>query len=160
MADRCIKARFHRIGEPNANIAVESDGTALGMIAVSVRIVSRQCDIGVAPGCRKASRGLPSDRRETPAIQPEFETWRGAACGCHGINRSTQRRAAHTERIGAAIYFDPLEHLRVKFLEVAIVVRKVDGNAILQQRNRSEEHTSELQSLMRISYAVFCLKKK
>src|SRR3546814_6499120 len=27
-------------------------------------------------------------------------------------------------------------------------------------RNRSEEHTSELQSLMRISYAVFCLKKK
>src|SRR3546814_6655159 len=30
----------------------------------------------------------------------------------------------------------------------------------VQIRNRSEEHTSELQSLMRISYAVFCLKKK
>src|SRR3546814_3264231 len=30
----------------------------------------------------------------------------------------------------------------------------------LQFRLRSEEHTSELQSLMRISYAVFCLKKK
>src|SRR3546814_1280946 len=29
-----------------------------------------------------------------------------------------------------------------------------------QDRQRSEEHTSELQSLMRISYAVFCLKKK
>src|SRR3546814_9378082 len=29
-----------------------------------------------------------------------------------------------------------------------------------QPRVRSEEHTSELQSLMRISYAVFCLKKK
>src|SRR3546814_5873036 len=29
-----------------------------------------------------------------------------------------------------------------------------------QASNRSEEHTSELQSLMRISYAVFCLKKK
>src|SRR3546814_10947340 len=28
------------------------------------------------------------------------------------------------------------------------------------RRGRSEEHTSELQSLMRISYAVFCLKKK
>src|SRR3546814_5196805 len=28
------------------------------------------------------------------------------------------------------------------------------------ERMRSEEHTSELQSLMRISYAVFCLKKK
>src|SRR3546814_1894780 len=30
----------------------------------------------------------------------------------------------------------------------------------LHQPARSEEHTSELQSLMRISYAVFCLKKK
>src|SRR3546814_1058226 len=30
----------------------------------------------------------------------------------------------------------------------------------LNERHRSEEHTSELQSLMRISYAVFCLKKK
>src|SRR3546814_10056340 len=29
-----------------------------------------------------------------------------------------------------------------------------------EYRRRSEEHTSELQSLMRISYAVFCLKKK
>src|SRR3546814_5493581 len=29
-----------------------------------------------------------------------------------------------------------------------------------RQAGRSEEHTSELQSLMRISYAVFCLKKK
>src|SRR3546814_6079579 len=29
-----------------------------------------------------------------------------------------------------------------------------------EQQRRSEEHTSELQSLMRISYAVFCLKKK
>src|SRR3546814_7465558 len=33
----------------------------------------------------------------------------------------------------------------------------IDSNATVQ---RSEEHTSELQSLMRISYAVFCLKKK
>src|SRR3546814_4436709 len=31
---------------------------------------------------------------------------------------------------------------------------------IVKLRTRSEEHTSELQSLMRISYAVFCLKKK
>src|SRR3546814_7096945 len=34
----------------------------------------------------------------------------------------------------------------------------VDG--VRHVSNRSEEHTSELQSLMRISYAVFCLKKK
>src|SRR3546814_5532448 len=38
---------------------------------------------------------------------------------------------------------------------VGEVVRIADGKA-----RRSEEHTSELQSLMRISYAVFCLKKK
>src|SRR3546814_9222848 len=36
-------------------------------------------------------------------------------------------------------------------------IRKADGN---WPEVRSEEHTSELQSLMRISYAVFCLKKK
>src|SRR3546814_3012012 len=30
----------------------------------------------------------------------------------------------------------------------------------INEQRRSEEHTSELQSLMRISYAVFCLKKK
>src|SRR3546814_5188178 len=33
-------------------------------------------------------------------------------------------------------------------------------NGVIRRRLRSEEHTSELQSLMRISYAVFCLKKK
>src|SRR3546814_5649654 len=36
---------------------------------------------------------------------------------------------------------------------------KIDAGRVLICR-RSEEHTSELQSLMRISYAVFCLKKK
>src|SRR3546814_6009873 len=37
--------------------------------------------------------------------------------------------------------------------------QNVYGNEVLVT-SRSEEHTSELQSLMRISYAVFCLKKK
>src|SRR3546814_11214522 len=35
-----------------------------------------------------------------------------------------------------------------------------DRELFVGERDRSEEHTSELQSLMRISYAVFCLKKK
>src|SRR3546814_9205675 len=39
------------------------------------------------------------------------------------------------------------------------LLRPVGDRAAGQER-RSEEHTSELQSLMRISYAVFCLKKK
>src|SRR3546814_5696301 len=34
------------------------------------------------------------------------------------------------------------------------------GTRVVVNTARSEEHTSELQSLMRISYAVFCLKKK
>src|SRR3546814_8959311 len=49
----------------------------------------------------------------------------------------------------------------------ARVLRQCDGCGQQQRRgqqrqlqDRSEEHTSELQSLMRISYAVFCLKKK
>src|SRR3546814_1779686 len=44
------------------------------------------------------------------------------------------------------------------------VAATTDGDNLLDrarmQWQRSEEHTSELQSLMRISYAVFCLKKK
>src|SRR3546814_9976344 len=39
----------------------------------------------------------------------------------------------------------------------ALLVRK---GAEIEESHRSEEHTSELQSLMRISYAVFCLKNK
>src|SRR3546814_5717080 len=38
--------------------------------------------------------------------------------------------------------------------------RTASSSDALAQYARSEEHTSELQSLMRISYAVFCLKKK
>src|SRR3546814_7558764 len=39
-------------------------------------------------------------------------------------------------------------------------VERFDLAQLLAELVRSEEHTSELQSLMRISYAVFCLKKK
>src|SRR3546814_6620131 len=38
--------------------------------------------------------------------------------------------------------------------------REIDVEVFAQALVRSEEHTSELQSLMRISYAVFCLTKK
>src|SRR3546814_6612819 len=41
-----------------------------------------------------------------------------------------------------------------------LLVGIVEGEAAGQGFDRSEEHTSELQSLMRISYAVFCLKNK
>src|SRR3546814_8992761 len=38
--------------------------------------------------------------------------------------------------------------------------KETRAQGIVTRLGRSEEHTSELQSLMRISYAVFCLKKK
>src|SRR3546814_6382154 len=60
----------------------------------------------------------------------------------------TRQHFAHTRAVD-------LERRRI---EMALQVRG-EGDA-RHRRTRSEEHTSELQSLMRISYAVFCLKKK
>src|SRR3546814_9806668 len=51
----------------------------------------------------------------------------------------------------------------IKIIALAWAMYKIFGNLAIEIRSiteRSEEHTSELQSLMRISYAVFCLKKK
>src|SRR3546814_8384274 len=53
--------------------------------------------------------------------------------------------------------FDVLD--ATKIIPEELVPIRVVGRLVLD-RVRSEEHTSELQSLMRISYAVFCLKKK
>src|SRR3546814_5659823 len=48
-----------------------------------------------------------------------------------------------------------------RWLNRILALRIALQNAIFDEYlGRSEEHTSELQSLMRISYAVFCLKKK
>src|SRR3546814_4756180 len=56
-----------------------------------------------------------------------------------------------------------------RFMEGVIRLTKLHGSLDwffdkderrIYRKGRSEEHTSELQSLMRISYAVFCLKKK
>src|SRR3546814_8793550 len=50
------------------------------------------------------------------------------------------------------VFFDPDHHVAAAVLRAGL-----ENGAGLE---RSEEHTSELQSLMRTSYAVFCLKKK
>src|SRR3546814_5716322 len=62
---------------------------------------------------------------------------------------------------------DLLFDLTIEAAEEAIVNAMVAAETVTGHRgytvhaiDRSEEHTSELQSLMRISYAVFCLKKK
>src|SRR3546814_1529292 len=70
---------------------------------------------------------------------------------------------------GDASFYDGLTNPKIKptaaprRLEVPITGRRFSGRAAHQLAPidmRSEEHTSELQSLMRTSYAVFCLKKK
>src|SRR3546814_1901462 len=52
-------------------------------------------------------------------------------------------------------------HIATRYCEFLLIESVGDlRHAIAVGEGRSEEHTSELQSLMRISYAVFCLKKK
>src|SRR3546814_4533640 len=54
-------------------------------------------------------------------------------------------------------------HLRLRYHRNRVEVERIERFSRQQFRlrqMRSEEHTSELQSLMRISYAVFCLQKK
>src|SRR3546814_2546678 len=53
----------------------------------------------------------------------------------------------------------PSDRRRVPWRYRAAALRHI-ARAASRPGGRSEEHTSELQSLMRISYAVFCLKKK
>src|SRR3546814_2594250 len=62
------------------------------------------------------------------------------------------------ERLGA-VHLDVLEHLVGETELLGEEIHDLVVGLRLEER-RSEEHTSELQSLMRISYAVFCLKKK
>src|SRR3546814_2085384 len=51
-------------------------------------------------------------------------------------------------------------HVLTPELKIEKVAQYFSPPIVPEVRIRSEEHTSELQSLMRISYAVFCLKKK
>src|SRR3546814_3014837 len=83
-----------------------------------------------AAGCAKACR----PRR-----------WRFVAC--------TSLRTVHRHAARPCLWsFHATPHARGRLLR--------QGRSRLVVGGRSEEHTSELQSLMRISYAVFCLKKK
>src|SRR3546814_8156916 len=50
--------------------------------------------------------------------------------------------------------------LKLTNLDKVLFPAGPDGEPVTKRDLRSEEHTSELQSLMRISYAVFCLTKK
>src|SRR3546814_6548929 len=70
----------------------------------------------------------------------------------HRLRRIAQHR---DETLGARLF--AVAKLRDRRLDDR---REIDRRRRAAKAIRSEEHTSELQSLMRTSYAVFCLKKK
>src|SRR3546814_6560264 len=55
---------------------------------------------------------------------------------------------------------EAINHAQAADVPIVVAVNKIDKEGADPQKIRSEEHTSELQSLMRTSYAVFCLQKK
>src|SRR3546814_1415354 len=81
--------------------------------------------------------------------------------GASGLGAAQAKRFAEE---GAKVVIGDLNEEMAK--GVVAEIRAAGGDALFirldvtDAASRSEEHTSELQSLMRISYAVFCLKKK
>src|SRR3546814_2296798 len=74
------------------------------------------------------------------------------------LNRLRLNSALVSAGISAAIFFAPITV--TPWMRFASPDTEPSTLPPLSAAMRSEEHTSELQSLMRISYAVFCLKKK
>src|SRR3546814_5293515 len=86
--------------------------------------------------------------KDVQRLLPQLATYLG-----HVDIKSTQRYLHMTPEL--------LEEAGRRFAQYAQCGGQSRMTAIcLASGSRSEEHTSELQSLMRISYAVFCLKKK
>src|SRR3546814_5327125 len=79
--------------------------------------------------------------------------YRGAAVPGFGLGKIGRNAAAELVRLAEI-------ELRVGVAGDRERAPFGDRRLIIARLPRSEEHTSELQSLMRISYAVFCLKKK
>src|SRR3546814_8874557 len=102
------------------------------------------------------------------AVAPRFEAGDDLYFASEPCSRSSALRRDKGEQRGGVAGIHPVhddllglrDACRDKPGRVAQLKRDVDGVFGSIHLNRSEEHTSELQSLMRISYAVFCLKKK
>src|SRR3546814_9366598 len=93
-------------------------------------------------------------RRNAPAADPLHRMALRAQLLHHAVFAEQVQRTDHDQGVvgaGLGQHLLDLRHPGIVALDVDVPV---------QLRVRSEEHTSELQSLMRISYAVFCLKKK
>src|SRR3546814_6982570 len=79
--------------------------------------------------------------------------------------RAGATRISHVADVRVAIIFEGKHAVVGGRIGIEFLLDQLDRRQHARRRldrvvERSEEHTSELQSLMRISYAVFCLKKK
>src|SRR3546814_3897826 len=102
-----------------------------------------------------------------PAASPHHggllhESQRRSPCPASFAARLAHPSGGDRRRLpaGAALLRHPLELRPVPGADVGRLRLGPRGLRRRHRHPRSEEHTSELQSLMRISYAVFCLKKK
>src|SRR3546814_1840326 len=101
-------------------------------------------------GERRARRALYARRRRHPA--------RDADVVEHLVGRGRRRADVGARRAGLGGGLVERKAALARVARPDADTRHADERALLFLR--SEEHTSDLQSLMRISYAVFCLKKK
>src|SRR3546814_8455322 len=95
----------------------------------------------------------PVGRRAFGKMKP-----RSHAFGGQAPRGGDDRRAGHSQ--SNAPFFQAYTRPSVSSARKTIIVAQPAQPISSRLTARSEEHTSELQSLMRISYAVFCLKKK
>src|SRR3546814_7051682 len=80
----------------------------------------------------------------------------------HGLNPAQKEAVLYLDGPCLVLAGAGSGKTRVITQKIAYLLRECGymGRNVVALTFRSEEHTSELQSLMRISYAVFCLKKK
>src|SRR3546814_18251608 len=105
-----------------------------------------------------ALHGPPQSRGQRPAPAQGVDIVGGAQPG-GGLQLVVQRRSQPLRRIVQPAPVDGETLAGIDDPAAGAEVAGAVGDGAVD-RHRSEEHTSELQSLMRISYAVFCLKKK
>src|SRR3546814_4464015 len=97
-----------------------------------------------------------------PAFEPQHAV--GAEVGRILAHRFGRSLVMPARRVAGRLDFEPIVDAVDDDLRLSLRLHVAAHHAKAHPRHvaarRSEEHTSELQSLMRISYAVFCLKKK
>src|SRR3546814_2149566 len=173
-AEDIVDAKTNDVVIPSGTLldeAMIAEIEAIGVQGVKIRSpLACEAKIGVCAKCygRDLARGTPVNIGEAVGV-----------IAAQSIGEPGTQLTMRTFHIGGAAQLNEQSNLdapsdgKAEFRDLRViedqrgrrVVTSRSGElAILdedgRERARSEEHTSELQSLMRISYAVFCLKKK